>query len=297
MGKRDPIAALATLILLSYSKLLSVTITVLSFATLRYPDGTYYETVWLPDGNVRYFQGKHIPLVLAVMLIITIGLPYTALLFLWQWLAQAPKWKLLKWTGNTKLTILIAKYHIPHCRNHRYWTGLLLLVRVVLYISAPITVSANPKTFLLLVIILVGGLVTLKAAFGLRVYTKAFVDIMNSMLYCNILVWAVFSLYNSKRDVKMQLAVAYLSSLTTLVLLIGAIGYHVSLLVKKARQLRQPNENLLAPAQLAESEITHSSLELPPVHHSNRRSSEDSHNRFPTCSYQVFNEPQPSLRL
>ena len=34
LGKRDPVAALATLILLSYAKLLSITITVLSHATL-----------------------------------------------------------------------------------------------------------------------------------------------------------------------------------------------------------------------------------------------------------------------
>ena len=36
IGRRDPVAALATLILLSYAKLLSVTITVLSFAVLDF---------------------------------------------------------------------------------------------------------------------------------------------------------------------------------------------------------------------------------------------------------------------
>ena len=83
IGKKDPVSTLATLILLSYSKLLSVTITALSFAKLDYPDGKQ-EIVWLPDGNVEYFKGKHIPLVLVTLLIILIGLPYTILLFLWQ---------------------------------------------------------------------------------------------------------------------------------------------------------------------------------------------------------------------
>ena len=46
IGKRDPVATLATLILLSYAKLLSTSIVALSFATLHYPDGTR-ETVWL----------------------------------------------------------------------------------------------------------------------------------------------------------------------------------------------------------------------------------------------------------
>ena len=69
IGKKDPVSTLATLILLSYSKLLSVTITALSFAKLDYPDGKQ-EIVWLPDGNVKYFKGKHIPLVVVSVLII-----------------------------------------------------------------------------------------------------------------------------------------------------------------------------------------------------------------------------------
>ena len=88
IGKRDPAATLATLILLSYAKLLSTTITTLSFAVLDYPDGSQ-KTVWFPDGNVMYFQGKHVALVLTAMLIVLVGVPYTILLFLWQWLVPA----------------------------------------------------------------------------------------------------------------------------------------------------------------------------------------------------------------
>ena len=39
-GRRDPVATLATLVLLSYTKLLSITISVISFATLTYPNGS-----------------------------------------------------------------------------------------------------------------------------------------------------------------------------------------------------------------------------------------------------------------
>ena len=79
IGRRDPVATLATLILLSYTKLLSTTISVLSFADLHYPDGSH-DRVWLPDGSVLYFRGKHIPLVLVACFIIIIGVPYTGLL-------------------------------------------------------------------------------------------------------------------------------------------------------------------------------------------------------------------------
>ena len=80
-GREDPVATLATLILLSYTKPLTVTISALSFLILEYPDGSI-EVVWLPDGNIRFFQGKHIPLFLAAVLIILVGIPYTIALFL-----------------------------------------------------------------------------------------------------------------------------------------------------------------------------------------------------------------------
>ena len=53
LGK-NPIAALATLILLSYSKLLRTMIAVLSSRSLEYPDGSH-KLVWIYDGNVPYF--------------------------------------------------------------------------------------------------------------------------------------------------------------------------------------------------------------------------------------------------
>ena len=92
-------------------------------------------------------KGEHIPLALVALLIIIIGLPYTILLFLWQWIVRAPRWKVFKWTRNTKLNAFIASHHVPHNSKYRYWTGLLLLVRVVLYATASVTVSAKPQTF------------------------------------------------------------------------------------------------------------------------------------------------------
>ncbi len=81
-----------------------------------------------------YLKGKHVALVLVALFIILVGVPYTILLFLWQWLARAPKCKIFKWTRNTKLNAFISVHHAPYKSKYRYWTGLLLLVRVVLYI-------------------------------------------------------------------------------------------------------------------------------------------------------------------
>ena len=69
IGKKDPVATLATLILFSYANLLQVIFRVFSFGTLTYADGTT-KTVWLPDATVEYLDGKHIALFLVAVLIL-----------------------------------------------------------------------------------------------------------------------------------------------------------------------------------------------------------------------------------
>ena len=265
IGKRDPVSTLATLILLSYAKLLSITIKALSFANLDYPDGR--RTVWLPDGSVQYFQGKHIPLALAALLIILIGLPYTILLFMWQWIVRAPRWKVFKWTRNTKLNAFISVYHVPYISKYRYWTGLLLLVRIVLYVTAAVTSSTNPQIYPLIVCVLVSSLILFKEVFGQRVYKHSLVDIVDTILYFNLLILSFFSLYTDSNDnVKKQTAVAYTSALTTLILFVGAICYHVYLSIrkKKTQSLEDSNEYILNPIQPSQiPEVTHSFIELP----------------------------------
>ena len=256
-GRRDPVSTLATLILLSYAKLLSVTITALSFAKLDYPDGKQ-EIVWLPDGNVKYFRGKHIPLVLAAVLIILIGLPYTILLLLWQWIVRASNLKIFNWTRDTKLNAFIATYHVPHNSEYRYWTGLLLLVRAVLYVTASITVSANPQTLPLIAGVLIGGLFLFKGLFALRVYKNSLVDVVNTMLYFNLLALAVLSLYNFKIDPTKQTAVAYTSTIVTIILFIGSICYHVSLLIKKSKPPHELNKYPINPVLLANTGVSYS---------------------------------------
>ena len=263
IGKRDPIATLATLILLSYAKLLSLTITALSFAVLDYPDGLQ-EAVWLPDGNVKYFQGKHIALVLVALLIILIGVPYTILLFLWQWLLRAPKWKFFNWTRNTKLNAFISVHYVPYNSKYRYWTGLLLLVRVVLYTTASITVSGDPQTSFLITNVLVGGLFLIKEATGARMYKSLFLNIIETGLYFNLLAFSSFSWYRFKSDIRKQTAVAYTSTIITFILLVGVIIYHVYLLVGKDQPPEEVNEYPLAPGQVqpAKAEVTHSVIEI-----------------------------------
>ena len=267
IGKRDPIATLATLILLSYAKLLSVTITALSFANLDYPDGSR-ETVWLADGSVKYFQGKHIPLALVALLIILLGLPYTILLLFWQLIVRAPRWKIFAWTRNTKLNAFIAAYHVPNNSKCRYWTGLLLLVRVILYAASSITVSNDPKVIPLVTSALIGGLFLVMAVGGLRVYKNSFVSAIDTVIYFNLLALAIFSQYNFENDVKLQTAAVYTSTLIALLLLMGAVAYHIYLLTRQKKKVEAPKPaalELVSPPASPNEEVLPSEQTSPRV--------------------------------
>ena len=268
IGKKNPVATLATLILLSYAKLLSTTITILSYAILHYPDGSK-ATVWLPDGSVKYFQGKHAALCIAAVFIILLGVPYTLLLFLWQWLVRVPKWKVFKWTRNTKLNAFIATYHAPYNSKYRYWTGLLLLVRVILYVTASVTAFSTPQSLPLITAILTGGLLFLKGVIGAKVYKKSIIDIFDTVINLNLLVFAMLTLYNFKSDVIKQTAIAYISTMITLFLLLGAITYHVVMLIIISKKKETMSEVQGPPPPQSRSAtvaaiVTHSSIELPP---------------------------------
>ena len=287
IGRKDPISTLATLILLSYAKLLSTTITALSSAVLDYPDGQQ-ETVWLPDVNVPYFKGKHIPLALVALLIIILGIPYTILLFLWQWIVRAPRWKVFNWIFNTKLNAFITSHHVPHNSKYRYWSGLLLLVRIVLYIIASVTTSANPETFPLVTGFLLGVAIIIKCLFGVTVFKNTFVDVVDTVLYFNLLALVLLSLYNFKADVAKQTAVAYISTIITSILFIAAMFYHVKILRRKKEPSDNQNKYVLDNfpdqcTQLSEVlEVTHSVVDPPaaedqdpPPKHVRYRFSED----------------------
>ena len=127
VGKRNPVATLDTLILLCYVKFLRTIIIVFSFATLDYPDSSH-RVVWWPDATVGYLSGKHVVLWIVAAIIFLVGLFYTILLLLWQWLLYYQHKFVFKWIQSQRLRMFVEPYHAPYAFKHRYWTGLLLLL-------------------------------------------------------------------------------------------------------------------------------------------------------------------------
>ena len=143
LSGRNSVQVLATLFLLSYTKLLRLTITIFSFTTLEYPDGSV-RRVWLYDGNVDYLKGKHVPLFMAALLVLlALSLPYTTLLLFIQCLQLKSKYRTLFWIGRFKP--LFDAYTGPYKDKHRYWTRLLLLVRIALLLAFTANIFGDPS--------------------------------------------------------------------------------------------------------------------------------------------------------
>ena len=239
LSKKNPVATLATLILLSYTKFLNSVIASLSFAILDYPDGSHYFG-WLPDATVPYLKGKHVILFTAAVVIILAGTVYTTLLFTWQWLPKYQDRKLFRWTKYQKLCHFIEPYHAPYTFEQRYWIGLLLLVRVILYIISAVNLTGDPRVGLVSTAIIIACLLALKGILERKIYKERSIDIVELFIYINIVSFTVLTLYTFDGS-KNQVVIAYMSVTFTLALFSGVIVFHIiryTSLLSKLKKIR-----------------------------------------------------------
>ena len=162
IGKCNPVAVLATMILLSYAKLFNTILTSVSMLYSqpafgsRNIDVTRYGNIFTAavltsDPKIKaiaYF------LLLISILILLLCILYTALVFSWQWLLRYQNKAIFKWARYQKLRHFLEPYHAPYTAKYRYWTGLLLCVRVFLYLISVFNFSLNPRVDLMAVILL-----------------------------------------------------------------------------------------------------------------------------------------------
>ena len=128
----NAVPVLSTLFLLSYAKLLRSIIAATAFTFIEFEDDSYI-TVWLRDGNVKYFDPKHIVLFLVALLFIFLYiLPLTLLVLLAPCLQARSHYKAFRWVNRLKP--FLDAYQGPYSDKFRFWTGLLLILRILLFI-------------------------------------------------------------------------------------------------------------------------------------------------------------------
>ncbi len=221
----NPVSVLATLFLLSYSKILRTIIAALSRTVLQYPDDGSYQYVWLYDGSVPYFQRiDHILLgVFAISSLLFLFLPYTILLLTSHWLQAHSDWKVFSWIN--KLKPFIDTYHGPFKKESRYWTGFLLLVRCVLFLIFAFNTLGNASINLLTIISVTVGLMAL-AWLQNRLYKEMYNDTLEASFILNLCIFAAAT-YHIRETKERQDKLAYTSVGIAFVIFTCIVLYHI----------------------------------------------------------------------
>ena len=222
LSRKNPVTTLATLILLSYTKLLTVIIAAFSFTTLESHDDSR-KAVWLIDANVCYFEWKHVLLFTTALFILTVGTLYTLVLFSLQWLMRVSNRPIFKWVNSPRLLPLMEAYHGPYNVKHRYWTGLLLIVRVLLYLVYALNIQGDPSVNLLTILCVCITLLVVSNLAG-RIYKNWLINAMEVSILFNLTLTSAGMLYiqESKQHhfqpvvSRVSIAVAFLTFLLVL---------------------------------------------------------------------------------
>ena len=234
----NAVPVLATLFLLSYTKLLRTVIDSVSFTTITDAGGDT-STLWLIDGNIRFLEVPHIFLFLVALIAVVIYiLPFTSLALLAPYLQAKSNYRVLRRWVN-KMKPLLDAYQGPYKDKFRFWTGFLLVVRVVLFITFASNVLGDPRVNLLAIIISLLLLYTILWNTG-QVYKSRLTHVLECVYILNLGVYTAATAYlvssNSSPYRQEQLACIMVG--TALLVFSGTLVYHLYIQLRSIAMLR-----------------------------------------------------------
>ena len=228
------VAVLAILILLSYTKILRTIIAALSHTLLEYPNNSQV-AVWLLDGNIGYLSSKHIPLFIAALgFLIFLFLPYTLVLLFGQWTRKS-RLKIFSPINNYRIVFFLEAYHAPYTEKHRYWTGLMLTLRCLLFLVFAFNTFGNPSINLLCISLASAVLQLFITLLGNRVYKSVLTNILELSFNANLSIVAVATFYVRSAGGN-QNAVTFTSISAAFVTFLGIVVYHLVQQIRAAPQ-------------------------------------------------------------
>ena len=269
----NALQVLATLFLLSYAKILRIVITVFSSTILVYPDG-FKKRVWLYDGNIEFFIGRHIPLGIAtLLLLILLSIPYTFSLVSIQWIQKFSHYRLLFWVH--RLMPLFDAYTGPYKHKHRYWTGVLLLVRMIILMIFTFNQTNNPAINLITIQVMSFALATYASYVG--IYKNWPYNILEITSLLNSGFLSAISFYQLLNDSGLAVTTS-ISISVAFITFIFILLFHAIMQLKSSRKIRSAISNLIpnymlrrdpereeidiGPLITPQDALTHTSVEL-----------------------------------
>ena len=218
----NPIAVLATLLLMSYAKLLKMIIEVFSYVELDSPQNKTV-VVWLKDATVPYLQSWHLFLTMMISLVLVfLFLPYTFFLLLGYKLYHYSGRKYLHWLN--KLKPFLDSYYAPYRIHTRYWTGFLLLIRCALYIVFSFN-SLQATNMSLLAVIVTFTAIIIISWLSVKIYRSVFVTLVEASMYLNLIILSAATLANHS-----SVALVYSLIGMAFAIMMWVIAYHFYIL-------------------------------------------------------------------
>ena len=234
IGGGNPVAVLATMILLSYAKFMSA---IFSVFPLFYGPSAYgsrgldfsrldniIEVIEME--GARKFKATAYSIIICSTIIPLLCIIYTIVLFSWQWLLRYQDKAIFKWVRYQKLHHFLEPYNAPYIAEYRYWTGLLLFVRILLHLISVMNFSLDTRVDMMAVILVAGGLSLLKGVIVKRVYKNWILDVIETAIYFNLVAFSALTWYNLDFGGN-QVAAVYSSVMIIFILLLAIVVFHV----------------------------------------------------------------------
>ena len=240
----NAVSVLATMILLSYTKILRILITAFSFTMLTGSEG-YYSVVWLADGNIKYFESKHaILFTVSVIVLLLFGVPYTVILTTAPWIQRSSFNRVSSLYNRFKP--LFDAYMGPYKDNYRYWMGMLLLVRVVVIVlfSSIANTNTGAGDQLNLFLLNVSSTVLLGFTAALRPYKTILLNALEIFHLTILFLFTSSHLYiisYTRKDIGSARTYVYAVLVgICFIVFLGVCAVHIRSIVHKVKAGRRP---------------------------------------------------------
>ena len=146
--------------------------------------------MWSADGNIDYLEPQHVPLfTAAIATLILLWLPYTTLFLSGQWVCTINLSFITRM--SMKLKPFLDAHYGPMTDKHRYWFGILLGVRIVVFL---ISAASNFSISAFSVCIAANALVYYMAI-GPPLYRNKHVAVFEITLFINLTLLGLTKFY------------------------------------------------------------------------------------------------------
>ena len=194
----NTVSVLATLFLLSYAKVLRATLNSVSATIIQTANTSHL--VWLEDGSYSFIGWPHVLLFLfALLMLLFYVIPFTFLLLFTPLLQAVSNYRFMNWVNT--LAPFIDAYQGPYKKKMRFWTGLMLLVRLLLFAAFAGNILGNPELNVLLIIIVTSVLLSIWWKLG-KIYKRKINNFLEMFFLLNLSFISAITLYLNRQPQK-----------------------------------------------------------------------------------------------